>query len=144
MLRKLYNLFLSDKLDIRERLFRVIMLVGTIAVGAAIVQGLTLVNGWNLMLVYVLMFVAFIVALISTFYFHNTEFASVLIGIVIIVVALPFIFFKGGGINSGSVIWMTIGLYYVFLMFTGGKRKLFLAITLLVDIGCYVVAYFKP
>ena len=144
MFKKLYNLFLSDKLDVRERLFRIIMLVGTIAVGAAIIQGLTLVNAWNLMWIYGIMFLAFIVALVSTFYFHNTEFASVLIGIVIIVIALPFIFFKGGGTNSGSVIWMTMGLFYVFLMFTGVKRKVFLAITLLVDIGCYVIAYFEP
>ena len=92
MIKKVYDLFLSDKLDIKERLFRVILIVGTIAVGAAIIQGLTLVNAWNLMLIYSIMFIAFLTAFISTFRFSNSEFAKILIGIVIIMIAYLFAF----------------------------------------------------
>ena len=126
MLKKLFNKFLSDEIDMKERLFRIILIVGTVAVAAAIIQGLTLVNALNLMLVYSVMFFAFVAAFISTFVFHNTRFASILIGVVIIVIALPFIFFKGGGINSGSATWMCMGIFYVFLMFTGKKLVTFL------------------
>ena len=143
MFKKIHKLFLSDEIEMKERLFRVILLVGTVAVGAAIIQGLTLVNAWNLMLVYGIMFIAFIVAFISTFRFRNTNFAAILIGIVIIIVALPFIFFKGGGINSGAATWMCMGIFYVFLMFTGKKRTVFLILTLAVDVCCYVIAYFN-
>lgn len=144
MLKKMKNIFFSDEMEIKERLFRVILVVGTIAVGAAIIQGLTLVNAWNLMLVYSIMFIAFVVAFISTFRFHNTDFATILIGIVIIVVALPYIFIKGGGINSGATTWMCMGIFYVFLMFSGKKLLFFLALTLITDIGCYILAYYNP
>ena len=144
MIKKVYNLFLSDKLDIKERLFRVILIVGTVAVSAAIIQGLTLVNALNLMLIYGIMFIAFLTAFISTFRFHNSEFAKILIGIVIIMIALPYIFLKGGGINSGSATWMCMGVFYAFLMFTGKKRVIFLAITLITDIACYVASYYHP
>lgn len=144
MIRKLYQRFFNDEMDIKERLFRIILIVGTIAVTLAILEGLTLVNAGNLMLVYVLMFIAFIVAFVATFRYRNIKFSSVLIGIVIICIALPFIFFKGGGINSGSALWMTMGIFYVFLMFRGMTRNLFLTLTLLIDASCYVYAYYHP
>ncbi len=142
--KKIWNLFLSNEIDIKERLFRMILIVGTVSVMAAIIQGMTLVNAWNLMIVYVCMLISFIVALIATFRYRNINFSSTLIGIVIIVLAIPIIFFRGGGINSGAAIWMTMGLFYVFLIFVGIKRIIFLCVTLVLDIGCYVVAYYNP
>ena len=144
MWKNLYHKILSNEMDIKERLFRVILIVGTIAVGVAILQGLTLVNANNLMWIYCIMFFCFILAFIATFRYKNIDFSSVLIGVVIIFIALPFIFFKGGGINSGSAIWMTLGLFYVFLMFRGRRRMVFLALALFIDVACYVLAYFKP
>ena len=67
MIHKIWTLFTDDKLDIKERLFRVILVVGTIAVGLAIIQGLTLVNADWLMPIYALMFVAFIHSSIKMF-----------------------------------------------------------------------------
>ena len=93
---------------------------------------------------YVLMFLAFISALVLTFKFHNIELSSTILGIVLIVFALPIIFLRGGGVNSGSGIWMCLGLFYVFIMFTGRKLLVFLAITLVMDIGSYVVSYLFP
>ena len=57
MLGKLYQLLFNEKMDIKERLFRIILLSGTVAVSLAILQGLTLVNAQNLMLIYGVMFV---------------------------------------------------------------------------------------
>lgn len=144
MIKKLYEKFFNDEMDIKERLFRIILIVGTIAVTLAIFQGFTLINAGDLMWIYVLMFTAFIVAFIATFRYRNIGFSSVLIGIVIIYIALPFIFFKGGGINSGSALWMTMGLFYVFLMFKGKVRTLFLIMTILIDTSCYIYAYYNP
>ncbi len=144
MLKKLYQMFFGDEMEIRERLFRIILVVGTAAVTLAIFQGLTLVNASNLMWTYIIMFVAFVIAFVATFKYRKIDFSSVLIGIVIIFIALPIIFFKGGGINSGSAIWMTLGLFYIFMMFRGKIRIFFLIATTLLDAGCYVYAYFNP
>ncbi|MBQ6843050.1 MAG: fatty acid-binding protein DegV, partial [Agathobacter sp.] len=141
---KVLKLFTDDKLDIKERLFRIILVVGTVAVALAIMQGLTLVNAYWLMPLYVVMFLAFTSALVLTFKFHNTDLSSTILGIVLIVFALPVIFLKGGGVNSGSGIWMCLGIFYVFLMFSGKKLAIFLLITILVDTACYVVSYQFP
>ena len=144
MIHKITRLFIDDKLDIKERLFRMILVVGTIAVGLAIIQGFTLVNADSLMPIYAVMFLAFVSALVLTFKYHNTELSSTILGIALIVLALPIIFLKGGGVNSGSGLWMCLGIFYVFIMFSGKKLMIFLALTVLIDIGCYVVSYLFP
>lgn len=144
MLQRFYSAVIGREKDIKERLFRIIMIVGTIAVGLAILQGLTLVNASNLMLLYWIMFITFVAAFIITFKFRNTELAATIIGITIITLALPIIFLKGGGVNSGAGLWMCLGIFYVFIMFSGRKLWVFLALTLGIDIGCYVVAYSFP
>lgn len=144
MLNKILHVFIDDKMDIKERLFRIILVVGTVAVGLAIVQGLTLVNADSLMPIYGIMFAAFLSALILTFKFRNTELSSTILGIALIFIALPVIFLRGGGVNSGSGLWMCLGIFYVFIMFTDRKLMVFLVSTIMIDIGCYVVAYLFP
>lgn len=142
MIEKFLKVFTDDRLEIKERLFRIILVVGTVAVGLAIIQGLTLVNAYWLMPLYVIMFLAFLSALVLTFKYHNTDLSSTILGIVLLMIALPVIFLKGGGVNSGSGIWMCLGIFYVFIMFTGKKLVVFLTLTVLADIGCYIVSYY--
>lgn len=144
MLKKLMKAIFGDEMDLKERLFRIILVVGTVAVGAAILQGLTLVNALSLMTIYTVMFIAFVSAFILTFKFHNIELSSTILGIALIFIALPYIFLKGGGVNSGAGLWMCLGIFYVFIMFSGKKLWVFLIITLLIDLSCYVVAYQFP
>ena len=144
MLKKIQEVFFNEKLDIKERLFRIILISGTIAVGVAILQGLTLVNAQNLMLLYTVMFVVFAMAFVLTFKYRNMELSATLLGFVIVVVALPFIFLKGGGVNSGAGLWLCLGIFYVFIMFSGKKLLFFLSLTLIIDIVCYVRAYLDP
>ena len=144
MIQKFLKVFTDDKLEIKERLFRIILVVGTVAVGLAIIQGLTLVNAYWLMPLYVIMFLAFMSALVLTFKYHNIELSSTILGIVLLMVALPIIFLKGGGVNSGSGIWMCLGIFYVFIMFAGRKLAVFLTLTVLVDVACYAISYYFP
>ena len=144
MINKILQLFSEDKLDIKERLFRIILVVGTVAVGLAILQGLTLVNADSLMTIYAIMFVAFISALVLTFKYRNIDLSSTILGVALVVIALPVIFLKGGGVNSGSGLWMCLGIFYVFIMFSGKKLAAFLVLTLAIDIICYTIAFLYP
>lgn len=138
------NAVFGDQMELKERLFRIILVVGTVAVGAAILQGLTLINASSLMVIYTIMFFAFLSAFILTFKFHNIDLSSTILGIALIFIALPFIFFRGGGVNSGAGLWMCLGIFYVFIMFSGKKLWFFLVLTLLIDASCYVVAFHFP
>lgn len=144
MFRKLMNNIFGNEMELKERLFRIILIVGTVAVGMAILQGLTLVNASSLMLIYTIMFIAFVTAFVLTFKFHNIDLSSTILGVALIFVALPYIFLRGGGVDSGSGVWMCLGIFYVFIMFSGKKLWFFLIMTLIMDMGCYVVAYKFP
>lgn len=144
MLNKIIHVFTDDKIELKERLFRIILIVATIAVGLAILQGLTLVNADSLMLIYIIMFVAFVFALILAFKYRYIELSSTILGIALVFVALPFIFLRGGGVNSGSGLWMCLGLFYIFIMFSGKKMYFLLVTAVIIDICCYVISYYFP
>ena len=144
MFKKAFQAVFGNEIELKERLFRIILVVGTVAVGAAIIQGLTLVNATSLMLIYTIMLAAFVSAFVLTFKFHNIDLSSTILGIALIFIALPFIFFRGGGVNSGAGLWMCLGIFYVFIMFSGKKLWFFLILTLLIDIFCYCFAYNFP
>ena len=144
MVKKIIDAVFGDEMELKERLFRIILVVGTVAVSAAILQGFTLVNASSLMTIYSVMFIAFISAFILTFKFHNIDMSSTILGVALIFVALPYIFLKGGGVDSGAGLWICLGIFYVFIMFSGKKLWFFLILTLLIDISCYVVAHKFP
>lgn len=144
MLNKLMHVFTDDKIEIKERLFRIILVVATIAVGLAILQGLTLVNADSLMLIYSIMFAAFVFSLVLAFKYRYVELSSTILGVALVFVALPFIFLRGGGVNSGSGLWMCLGLFYIFIMFTGKKMYFFLITAVIIDVCCYLISYWFP
>ena len=138
------HVFTDDKIEMKERLFRIILIVATIAVGLAILQGLTLVNADSLMLIYGIMFCSFVFALILTFKYRNIELSSMILGVALVFIALPFVFLRGGGVNSGSGLWMCLGLFYIFIMFTGKKMYFLLITAIIIDACCYAISYFFP
>lgn len=144
MLSKLIHVFTDDKIGIKERLFRIILVVATVAVGLAILQGLTLVNADSLMLIYSIMFIAFVFSLVLAFKYRYVELSSTILGVALVFVALPVIFLRGGGVNSGSGLWMCLGLFYIFIMFTGKKMYFFLITAVIIDICCYLISYYFP
>ena len=144
MFKKLMHVFTDDKIEIKERLFRIILVVATIAVGLAILQGLTLVNADSLMIIYCIMFLAFVFALVLAFKYRYIELSSTILGVALVFVALPVIFLRGGGVNSGSGLWMCLGLFYIFIMFRGKKMYFFLITAIIIDICCYVISYYFP
>ena len=144
MLNKIIHVFTDDKIEIKERLFRIILVVATVAVGLAILQGLTLVNADSLMLIYSVMFVAFVFSLVLAFKYRYIELSSTILGVALVFVALPVIFLRGGGVNSGSGLWMALGLFYIFIMFSGKKMWFFLITAVVIDVCCYSISYHYP
>ena len=99
MFKKFLNMFTDDKIEMKERLFRIILVVATVTVGLATIQGLTLVNARGLMTTYTIMLLAFVFALVLTFKYRYIELSSTILGVALIFVALPFVFLKGVAIH---------------------------------------------
>ncbi len=129
MWKKLTQLIQGKDCELREQMFRTIVLVG----GAAIIIACTEIFlvmeiSTPLLIMLLLLVLAMGVSLFVTFKYHKYELASVLLGFVIVVVVMPLMFCMSGAIESGASVWLALGLLYIFIMFSGTKLLLFLVL----------------
>ena len=143
MLKKLRQLDRDHDLDVRERMFRVIMLISGVLTILGTLESLMLKTYYVLIPLMILMLVV-AAALLATFRYHRINSAAKVVAFTLILIVFPGIFFLGGGIGGGAAIWFVLGIFYVFMMFSGRKLAGFLLLTLFIDIGCYAAALYRP
>ena len=144
MRKRISDLLYKGAEDMRERMFRLILLVGFTVSLAALVAGLALDDPLLNALPIFLLLAVILVAALLTFRYHKVDLAAMLFAIFVICGIFPFVFFSSGGINGGATVWFVLGLLYIFIMFRGVKLSVFIALTAMIDIGTYVVAYQNP
>lgn len=141
MRKIIYKILHSGEMELRERLFRLILCVGFLVTVAAILAGQLLENSLvNAVPLCVLLFVI-LVAAVVTFKYRNIDFAAMLFAVLIICVIFPIMFFASGGIQGGATVWFVLGLLYIFLMFRGKKLFFFIFLAVAADVATYVMAY---
>lgn len=143
-MKKLLEIIYGREYDLRERIFRVVILAGGLLAALSIVECILLMGVGMVLVLLLLLLAVMITELLITFKFHNIEFAAVLVGFLIILLIFPAMFFLCGGLEGGSVLWFALGLFYAFLMFSGKRLAFFLSLSILVDIVTYVVGYCHP
>lgn len=140
MFKKL-NEIISPKLEIRERLFRVILMTGLLVTVIAIVAGFFMSNSIeNSIPLVILMFLMAAIFWGELKHWH-TEVLAVLFGILLISVLFPMMFFLNGGAESGAPTWFVLGILYIFLMFSGKMLVAFVTLAVVIDIITYLFAY---
>ncbi len=130
--------------EIREHLFRLILYMSFIVCCIAIAAGLALETPLNNALPILALLVTVLIAAVITFRFHRADLAAMFFAVILIGAAFPFVFFLGGGIDSGSTVWFVLGILYIFIMFRGIKLCVFLILAVVADVGTYVVAFQHP
>lgn len=144
MLEKILNLIYKGARDIRERLFRLILVMTLIVCVIAILAGLQLENPLlNALPILGLMLVVMI-AILATFRFHKVDFAAMIFALIVVCGIFPFVFFASGGINGGATVWFVLGLLYIFIMFRGVKLYVFITLAVVSDFATYLYAYRHP
>jgi len=115
----------SGTSNLRERLFRMILIMGIFVEGMAVISSLR--NGVTILpLLPVLL--ALIAAGLLVYKRKRTDWAAYLLGVVFNGYLFPLMFFRNGGIESGTTIWFMFGIVYVFLLFSG--KSLYIALVL--------------
>ncbi|SDB31531.1 His Kinase A (phospho-acceptor) domain-containing protein [Pseudobutyrivibrio sp. YE44] len=56
----------------------------------------------------------------------------------------PIMFFLTGGINSGMVCWLSMGIVFVFMLLDGMDFVFMLLTDVAIIVGCYVISYYHP
>lgn len=144
MLKNLYQRVLGEELELRERMFRVIILIGGVAAILGILEYMMLTDVMAFLIPLIAMVIVIGVAIIATFKYRKVDFSATLVGVAITVIVFPAMFFLSGGVDGGAAIWFVQGMFYIFIMFTGKKLIFFLTLSTLVDIVTYWLAYHYP
>ncbi len=62
----------------------------------------------------------------------------------LVFVVLPALFFNGGGVEGGGVLWFIFAFMYVGLVITGTWRVILTVVLSLTAAGCYLAEYYHP
>lgn len=144
MHKKLSQLIFGRNLNLRERIFRVIIILGSIMILAGILECLALMSVELIFIPLLILFLVMVVALVATFKYHKIDLAAVIVGILIIMVVFPAMFLLSGGLEGGATVWFVLGIFYVFLMFSGKRMIVFTIGTIVVDAMVYLIGFLYP
>lgn len=144
MLKKLFEMIYGRDYALRERIFRMIILVGSSLVIMGIIECITLMDVTAILIPLLILLVVMGIAILATFKYRKIDFAAVIVGFLIILVVFPEMFFLSGGIEGGATVWFALGLFYVFLMFSGKRLVFFLIVSLVADVVTYGYGYYHP
>lgn len=143
MIKKLLSSFYKydEEEEISDRLFKIVLVIGCIMTIFSTIETLVLVRDFSVVPALLVQIVVMIICLILTLKFNRANIASVIMGILCICVVFPGMFIYSGGIGGGAPLWLAIGPIYSFLMFTKRKLKIFLTLSVAVDVAIYHIAY---
>jgi len=145
MLEKFKQIVAGKDCELRERMLRTIILVGGLAVVIAITEIVLVMDVKNSMVgMLFLLLLAMGAAFVATFVYRKYDLASVLLGLVIIVLVMPVMFILSAAIESGASIWLSLGILYIFIMFTGKRLWMFLGLTVVSYGITFWAAYAYP
>lgn len=142
--KKIYEMIYGRDYELRERIFRVIILIGGALAIMGILECIGLMDVKVILIPLVLLLLVLVVELLITFKYRKIDFAAAIVGFLIILIVFPSMFFLSGGLEGGAVVWFALGLFYIFLMFSGKRLAFFLVLSIGVDIFTYVYGYLHP
>ena len=134
----------DQKLPIRTRLFKLIMLVGLSLL--IFLSALDALIGNRMREAYMLLAgaILLIVVIVFTDKFLKIDTAIRIIGAVLNFCIFPVCFFYGGGLMGGSPFWIVMCIFYASIMMYGRERKVFVVLTMVIAAISYWVAYSYP
>ncbi|MCM1039747.1 MAG: DegV family EDD domain-containing protein [Roseburia sp.] len=138
----LYNI-LNEKLDFHERLIRIVLLL---AFAASIIgMGRVMLGVTPTVLAALIpMCVIAGIALFICVKYRKEKLASWLLVLTSNLILFPLIFFMSGGMDSGTPVWLVLGLVYIFVLFKGKEFFIALIISMLSFLATYSIAYHYP
>lgn len=142
--KKIYEMIYGRDYELRERIFRMIILIGCALLVMGIVECIGIMDVKVIVIPLVVLLAVLGVELLVTFKYRKIDVAAVIVGCLIILFVFPSMFFLSGGLEGGAVVWFALGLLYVFLMFSGKRLVFFLSLSIVVDIFTYVYGYYHP
>ena len=143
-IKRFFQKITNREQDFQERLFILLTSVAELAVFFAFLGDL--VTGENIIetLVLGIVCVAGPAIVLLSIRMNKVKIGSVLIAFAIVFIVLPVVFFFGGGLEGGAILWFAFSYLYVGLILTGAVRTVMLILISALAVAEYFVAYFYP
>ena len=144
LIKKMVDAIRDPERDFQERIFLIYSVISEIAVLVALAGDLFI--GENIGEVITLVAVLVTVAVLTVWGLlkNRIRVASLTLLLGTIFLVLPALFFFGGGVKGGGVIWTIFAFMYVGLVMAGKWRKILFPMVLAVSFGLYMTEYFHP
>ncbi len=138
MYDKIVQMIKGNDYGLRERMLRIIIMCSGLASVVGIVE-CAFVMELNTFLIPLLgiLFGIMVFSFYVAFWHRKYDLASVLIGILVITIIFPVMFFVSGGLMGGPAVWFALGIIYIFVMFRGVALKVFLGLSVV----SYAITY---
>lgn len=121
-----------------------IVMLGIIAMGFAVITGILFQQPWFVTGVMLIFLGILVLALRRSIKYGKFETAVLVLILLANGLVLPMLFFLDGGIEGGATIWLAIGVMLVFILFRGKKMLALLGYVFLTNCITYAVGYFRP
>lgn len=136
-IRAFLRTLLSEQLDFQTKLIRMVLLLAFIA--SIIGMGRVMLGASPIVLTALIpMCIVSGAALFIAVKYGKAKLASWLLIVISNVILFPLIFMMSSGMESGTPVWLVLGLVYVFLLFKGKE----LVFALLLSMASFLAAYF--
>ena len=130
--------------DFSERVFIIFSIISVIAVIIALIGDLIIRENIGEILTLVAIIILVPLITFTCLYKNKIKLAIRLVVTCLIVGILPALFFFGGGLEGGGVLWFIFAFMYVGLVLTGKWRRVILILLVILSFGCYFDAYYYP
>lgn len=134
----------NPNLNLQERLFRLIMLIGMIGLAIGIIVGIASGEGIGNTIALVIALAVFAAITYLSVRYNRTQVGAVVTAVLLICVVLPFNFLTAGGIYGGAPIWFMLGVVYVCLVVENKVKYVLLICGYSLFAVCYYIAYAHP
>ena len=139
-LKKMIRDIANPTLNLQERMFRLIMLIGLVGLAIGIIVGMISGESIGNTVALGIAFLGFAGITYFSIRYRRTQWGAVITAVVLIYLVLPFNFLTTGGIYGGAPIWFLFGVVYVCLVVESKVRYFLLVSGYSLFALCYSIA----
>lgn len=141
LLHRFKNVMQGKEGTLRERIFCTINVWGCVLAVLGLCESATIGSPGVILFSIGIFFISLVISLVLVLRYHMIDAGSIIVGINLCAIVLPIICFTSGGVEGGSVVWLSINIVYTCLMFEGKIRVAFILGDVLIDVLCYGICY---
>ncbi|HAG69073.1 MAG TPA: hypothetical protein DCL38_03780, partial [Lachnospiraceae bacterium] len=144
LIKKIAGLISDPSVDFRERVFTFFSIIGVLAAFIALIGDLIIGEGLPEIIVLILTIVFVPVITYYSVHYHKIDFGTRAVVLAIVFILMPVIFFFGGGVRGGGIIWICFSYLYTGLVLYGTWRTVMLIILGIITAIEYGAGYYYP